>query len=163
MHLYLLRHGDKLRSQTDPDVDLSSRGLAQASDLAQRICERGPEPEDVLCSPKRRTRSTLEPLGRRLNLKIQVLEELDEQRWEEPRAVFCRRVELTLRQLAEKGRSAVVCSHADWLAEAIRLIPSNLPDPEAEMHFGTCHFRLFEFDGAIWHYRAQYASIQSTP
>lgn len=63
MKLYLVRHGDALRADVDPQRRLSEAGQAQVSRLAAFLSDRGVQVARVLHSGKPRAEQTAEALA----------------------------------------------------------------------------------------------------
>jgi broad specificity phosphatase PhoE len=156
MFLILLRHGDKLRSHTDPNMDLSLQGLEQAQRLVELRETQFPTPQVIYSSPKKRAVSTVSPLAKSLGLKPQIHPDLDEQSSGESRRDLDRRITGFLNSVTSRSGTVLACSHADWLAQAVHLMPSTLLEPDFEAHFHMAQFRVFEFDGVLWHYLPNY-------
>jgi probable phosphoglycerate mutase len=78
---YLIRHGSNdylgrgLAGRL-PDVHLNPQGKAEADRLADALAESGIR--RILSSPLERTRETAEPLGRRLQIPVEISEEVME-------------------------------------------------------------------------------------
>jgi phosphohistidine phosphatase len=65
LRLYILRHAKAALASPgmkDFDRELSSRGLADANQMAKVMKARGYHPQKICCSPSRRTRMTLDGL-----------------------------------------------------------------------------------------------------
>lgn len=110
--LYLVRHADAgHRSgglELDRDRHLSPRGERQAAGLADQL---GAEPiTRLLSSPYVRCRQTLQPLGHRLGVEVQVEDHLAE----------ATRVDDVLRLTdGLAGTNAVLCSHGDVIPDLL--------------------------------------------
>lgn len=122
--VYVVRHAKagERRLWTDDDLDrpLSKKGWKQSEALARRLARL--EPTTLLSSPYVRCVQTLEPLGRRSGLPIEVEARLAE---DEP-------VEPVLELLAEVADGAVLCSHGDIIPatiDALRLTGTEIRTP----------------------------------
>jgi exopolyphosphatase/guanosine-5'-triphosphate,3'-diphosphate pyrophosphatase len=106
----LVRHGRaEKRSRWDgPDAlrPLTGEGLHHAERIGQRLARM--RSDRILASPFLRCRQTLEPLARRLGLKVETREWLA--KGEDPRKA----ADLLRR---ERGRNVVCCTHTEMLAE----------------------------------------------
>jgi 8-oxo-dGTP diphosphatase len=109
--LYLVRHAKagERRTWTADDVDrpLSKKGRKQAELVGKRLAALGPTA--LYSSPYVRCVQTLEPLGARLSLPVEVDERLRE---DEP-------VGPVIELLADLPPGTVLCSHGDIIPAAI--------------------------------------------
>ena len=148
MKIYILRHGE--RSNGYGDVSLSEEGQRQALELAQN-----PSLHDVklvLCSPKIRTRETIQPLCHRLQLKPEIATDLDQRKSIETEAEFVRRVLNYLDECVQTRteQSLLLCSHSDWLQAAIMNLPLPLHKAAAQSFFSCADFRTLLYSNKQW-------------
>lgn len=113
-HLYLVRHAKAGERRAwkgdDRDRPLSKKGRKQSELLAHRLSRVGPT---LLCSsPYVRCVQTLEPLGKRLDLPVEIEERLTE---DEP-------IEPVLELIGRLDDGAVMCSHGDIIPAVIRAL-----------------------------------------
>jgi broad specificity phosphatase PhoE len=78
---YLIRHGQndflgKALAARLPGVHLNAQGRAEADKIAEDLAGKGIE--CILSSPLERARETAEPLARRLGMKVEISEEINE-------------------------------------------------------------------------------------
>ncbi len=66
MRLYLVRHGEALPPDLDPDRGLSDHGQDQAARVGKRLCQRGLRISDIRSSKKARARQTAEIIATEL-------------------------------------------------------------------------------------------------
>lgn len=115
MTLYLIRHADAGKrdpySSTDHVRGLSEDGLRQADRIADRLGGAGVA--RVLSSPYPRCTQTVEPLARRLGLKVEPHNVLAE--GADPRRTLAL-------VMALAGTGAVLCSHGDVIPDVLRLL-----------------------------------------
>lgn len=143
MLIVFLRHADKVLYGDEADSPLSPRGEAQAQRLVELVRSRAlPRPSQLISSPRSRTRATLLPLSEDCQVALEVRRELD-QRWNfETQKEFSARVSGLLAELADGPDEVIyLCSHADWLAEAL----SMTIEDAAELgltHFSCAQARL---------------------
>lgn len=152
MHLILLRHADKEFS--GPDPALSARGLAQAQALVALLAkdDRWPSPVHIFASPKRRAQQTAQPLADALNLKLKVLDDLDEHRPHESNAGFRQRLRRMISDIESDQSTCVVwCTHLDWIEEfrALADCESDLLDSPFDV-WGPAQFLILRLDD-LWH------------
>ncbi len=80
MAIYLIRHGETASNRASivqfPDTPLSSRGIAQAERLAERLAGAGIT--EILCSDMARAQMTAEPLARATGLAVELEPDLQE-------------------------------------------------------------------------------------
>ncbi len=110
--LYLVRHAKagerRLWNADDIERPLSKKGWKQAELVGKRLAKH--DPSVLLSSAYVRCIQTLEPLGERLDLKVEVDERLTEH---EP-------VEPLLDLIREAPKGAVMCSHGDLIPAALQ-------------------------------------------
>lgn len=126
MKIYVFRHAQKAMDFSG-DPDLTTEGHAQASRLLDKVLkEELPRPTELWVSPKKRTHSTFRPLAQHLGLQLIVQEDLLEQKSDESLSEFRLRVTRTLEAAATRKDSVVfLCSHYDWVVEAMAVAPSD--------------------------------------
>jgi phosphohistidine phosphatase len=125
--LYLLRHGKS--SWDDPSLDdferpLNGRGRRAARSMAKHLAGAAVTPDLVLCSAAKRTRETLERLGKPLS-ESQVLVE---------RGLYAathQRLLDRLRRVPEDARSVMVIGHNPGLERLARLLCGEDGEPQA--------------------------------
>ncbi len=148
MKLFLLRHGD--RSSGYGDVPLSSEGNRQAQELTavsalQNI-------HVILCSPKVRTRQTVQPLADKLGVPVQIENSLDQRKSIETQSEFNQRILQTLDECVTKypGKNVLLCSHSDWLQTAILTMPSTRADNAIHCFFSCAEFKVITLKDGLW-------------
>lgn len=156
MKITLLRHGSRDLT-IGSDGGLNESGREQAASLTTRLQPQGnlPPPTHLDCSPKRRARETLTPLSEHLGLKLNIEPLLDERQSSESSVEFRQRIRKFLESLREKYTSRDVvylCTHADWLEEALAILPSDLSEFEAQSGFACGELKSFELKDGIWEY-----------
>lgn len=126
MSVYLFRHGDRTSRTPDGEPELSPTGLRQADHLRDWV-ERGtlPRPSQLWASPRRRAQQTFLPLAQKFGLPLESIADLDERTPRESAPRFRERVNLLLDRARERDGVLFICSHFDWLEEAITLIPAD--------------------------------------
>lgn len=112
--IYLVRHAKagERRTWTGDDVDrpLSKKGWRQSEAIADRLGKKGVSA--LYSSAYLRCVQTLEPLGRRLELKVQT----------EPRLFEDEPFEPVLELLGEVENGAVLCSHGDIIPAVVQAL-----------------------------------------
>lgn len=147
--IVLLRHGS--RNYGIGDGPLNEDGLQEAKHLASEGALM--DVRKILSSPKRRAQMTVTPLSEKLQLAVELAPWLDQRHSHENPREFRSRVQAGLLKLEELARSfsvVLACSHSDWLALAIELIPSDIPMPETFM-FQCAEYVVLEERDGIWH------------
>ena len=148
----IFRHAT--RSMTaDDDPSLNSVGLLQAKRLVELIEPRGPLPlpTALWTSPKLRARQTFLPLGESCSLEPIVDPLLDERQSFETREDLQNRIRETIGKVeASAGGCLYLCSHFDWLEEAMILLPSEMSDFELALSFAPAEYRIFEIKNGLW-------------
>jgi 8-oxo-dGTP diphosphatase len=109
--LYLMRHAKagerRLWTADDLERPLSKKGWKQSDAIAKRLARA--HPSSLISSPYVRCIQTLEPLGERVGLPVEIDERLSE---DEP-------VEPMLDLLGEVPDGTVLCTHGDLIPAAI--------------------------------------------
>jgi len=158
MRVYLLRHGERQNSRSlagPSDPGLSARGLRQAQAIAAKV-ESGEwdKPDRILCSPKIRSQHTLAPLSLQSSCSLQILPSLDERTSEETAPQFTIRVRKLLYDLESLPGVNYLCSHHDWIEEAMISIPSSTELLNSQYHiWEPGSFMIFDLVDGIWELR----------
>lgn len=125
--IYLLRHAKsswKDKAAEDIDRPLNKRGRKAAAAMADYLTAQGIAPAQILCSPARRTRETLEQMEEKLNSAIPIRFEKGIYLAEAP--TLLRR----LRRLSDALPSVMVVGHNPGL-ERLALMLAGDGEPEA--------------------------------
>jgi len=111
---------------------LSDLGRRQAESLAGALAADGPV-DALYSSPTLRCVQTLEPLGDRFGLSVEVVPDLIEGHLDEDRLVLGERCLNALRSLVEKhdGQRIVACSHGDLIPGFAEHVVTQLGVPES--------------------------------
>jgi phosphohistidine phosphatase SixA len=153
MKIYIFRHAQKEFSFSN-DPELSAEGHSQASQLLTQILNKSlPAPTQLWASPKKRTHSTLSPLSKHLGLSIKTSNALNEHQSRESTQDFHRRIEEVLHSVTTPAKPdspdqiIFMCSHYDWLLEAMNLIESNIDLSQSKFaDWEPCQYVGFEVD-----------------
>ncbi len=126
MKIYIFRHAQKAVDFSG-DPDLTLEGHSQAVKLMEKVLKKElPTPTQLWVSPRKRTHSTFRPLAEQLKLPLQVQEALLEQTSDETVIDFRKRVKNLLEAASTKSEDVIfMCSHYDWVVEALAVIPSD--------------------------------------
>lgn len=146
MKIYLFRHAQKAMDFSG-DPDLTPEGHAQASKILDKVLKSEiPHPTELWVSPKKRTHSTFRPLSQHFNLPLQIQESLLEQKSEENISEFRSRIERLFEGVAQKEDAVVfLCTHYDWVVEAMSIIPSDKDLSSSEFsHWSPAQYVAFE-------------------
>ncbi len=151
MKIYIFRHAQKAMDFSG-DPDLTAGGHDQASKLLDRVLKHDlVQPTELWVSPKRRTHSTFRPLSEHFKLPLQTQEALLEQEGGETISDFRRRIEhlIALASNSDSDSKAdsviFMCSHYDWVIEAMSLIPCDTDLTEGPFaHWNPCQYAGFE-------------------
>lgn len=148
MKIYVFRHAQKA-SDFSGDPDLTPEGHAQASRLLDKVLkEEIPRPTELWVSPKKRTHSTFRPLAQHLGLPLLTQEALLEQKSDETMSDFRNRVQNLLNSLSSKEDAVLfLCSHYDWVVEAMLLAPADKDLSGVEFsHWSPCQYVGFQIN-----------------
>ena len=145
MKIYIFRHAQKALDFSG-DPDLTAEGHAQASKLLDRVLKSElPTPTQLWVSPRKRTRSTFRPLSQYLKLTLIDQEALLEQHGGETLSEFRGRIQNLLEKATElKNETIFMCSHYDWVIEAMAVIPADTDLTKDEFsHWSPCQYAAF--------------------
>jgi broad specificity phosphatase PhoE len=146
MMIYIFRHAQKA-TNFSVDPDLTEQGHAQAETLLKKALNGDlPAPTELWVSPRIRTHSTFRPLSQHYRVPMQTTDALSEQTAEESLSAFRQRVLAFLEDHSRKKDQVVfLCSHYDWVLEAMAVIPSDTDLTESEFsHWSPCQYVGFE-------------------
>jgi broad specificity phosphatase PhoE len=152
MQIVLFRHAEKdLAGGSNPP--LSRRGLAQAQKLIELVkIKTLPRPSKLLTSPRLRAQMTLSPLAETMDIDFQITPELDERIQGETSDQFSKRVQRFLRQIENQTGLIFLCSHLDWIEEALREIRSDQDLlNERYASWPSCQYMSFQVQDRLWH------------
>lgn len=156
MRVYLFRHAERENSgQADPP--LTAHGRKQATAIGRLVASgEWDRPDRIWISPRRRTLETFAPAAASAGVSVQVLPELDERQSAESGAQFTLRVRRLLIETAQTPGVTYLCTHLDWIEEAIIAIPSP-EDLLATQHqiWSPAQHMIFDIEDGLWHLRRQ--------
>lgn len=142
MKIYFFRHAQKAMDFSG-DPDLTIEGHAQASKVLDKVLKNElPRPTELWVSPKKRTHSTFRPLSQHFNIPLQTQDSLLEQQSEETLTEFRARIErLLLSAKISPGAVIFLCTHYDWVAEAMAVVPSDTDLSTSDYaHWNPCQY-----------------------
>lgn len=146
MKIYIFRHAQKAMDFSG-DPDLTTEGHGQASTLLNKVLKNEmPVPTQLWVSPRKRTHSTFRPLAEHFKLPLVNQEDLLEQQGDESLQTFRKRITKLLEKAAESKNEVIfMCSHYDWVIEAMAIIPSETDLSDDQFHHWTpCQCTGFE-------------------
>jgi broad specificity phosphatase PhoE len=157
MNVYLFRHGQK-GSEPSRDPDLTLFGHQQARKLAQLVgagsLSRGTH---FLASPRLRAQSTLTPAASLCESRLEIVADLDQREGYEDSTAFRARIRAFLTGLEKKfapGDVVYLCTHHDWIEEALALIPADRDLLESSYWtWSPAQYMHFEVTGGLWQLR----------
>lgn len=151
MQIHLFRHAERENTGIE-NPPLSKRGKEQATALRAAI-EKGvlSKPGRLYVSPKLRAQQTFLPVAEGLGVEMQMTPELDERQNSESGSQFSARVRRFLGFLEKQTGVLYVCTHLDWIEEAL----INIPSPEdllSEKYqaWAPAQFIEFEVQEGLW-------------
>ena len=151
MKLALFRHAEKENISSNPA--LSPRGLKQ-SEFLKTLIEKNelPLPQYLWSSPKIRAVQTFQKLSENKSLEIDVMQELEERSSQESSNMFSKRVKNFLQRSSQINGTVFLCTHYDWIEEALIYIPSDTDLSQSRYHsWRPGAFMLFEISNELWH------------
>jgi phosphohistidine phosphatase SixA len=157
MKLALFRHAERENSGVS-NPPLSPRGMRQSELLTQLVLNNTLiRPTKLYCSPKLRAVLTFQSLHLKADIELTISPELDERSNSEVADQFSKRVKQKLFQLTKAGplNSSTVlflCSHLDWIDEAMIHIPCDT-DLTANKYstWSPGSYMLFDVGSELWH------------
>ncbi len=157
MDILLFRHGQKDLTPFD-DPHLTAEGFRQADNIAELVLKKLlPAPTELWVSEIIRTHQTLAALSKMLNIPTVKKPELNLREDGELRHSFQKRVHKLIEQLSvSAGKSSVsscmyLCTHYDWIEEAMALIPSDTDLSTFEFaHWAPAHYVQFKIEAGLW-------------
>ncbi len=155
MQVLLIRHAEKQNSFGSHNPPLSPKGLLQAENLLQIYQENKLfKPDQLWGSSKIRTQQTLDQLANKIGKQIQILPELEERKSTENRTDFQKRVQNVINKIEKSQQNIMLCSHMDWLEEALNLIPlaDNISN-NLYSHWPSGAYFHFQFQDGLWVYQ----------
>lgn len=121
LSIVFIRHAHRDTATRSEDNGIDEKGRSQVEELLKAFQLRKlPASQEFWSSPKKRCLETLEPLAQLNGAKIKIMNELDEQTNQESGKDFRERVSNFVHSLKEKSGVIYLCSHGDWLPEAIQ-------------------------------------------
>ena len=161
MKIVLLRHATRSAMGLG-DSPLTLLGLAQAEEFGTKAATAQvqlPKPTHVIASPKQRARQTLEPLAEKTGIALKIDHRLDERHQNESAQIFTHRLREILAEVESIESNSVtpepaiyLCSHLDWLEQAVTEISTDLTDIEAAASWQTCEYRIFNVEDGLWQF-----------
>ena len=152
MQIFLFRHAERENTGTE-NPPLSSRGHGQAQELAQQLRKKNfPAAQKIFVSPKIRTHQTFIPFADAIGIELTMTPELDERQNSETGSQFTTRVRRFLSFLERQNGVIFVCTHLDWIEEAMIAIPSET-DLLSEKYqaWSPAQFLEFDIQEGLWH------------
>ncbi len=160
MRIYLFRHAERDSfGATDPS--LSSRGQLQAEKILSMIRSNEMDrPDRLWVSPRKRSQQTFSFLSQHLTLEASIIPALDERQNSESAYGFNQRVRRVISDVASIHGTTFVCSHLDWIEEALPIIPctEELLSFEYQAWEPGRHM-IFDIEEGLWHLR-RFGGIQ---
>ena len=124
--LVFIRHAHRDKIPGQSDNGLSEKGWHQAADTANALLKRSAQwdgPPKLLTSPKLRCVETADAVASVLKVKVTVDEDLDEAASKESGEEFVARIKGFLTRWKRNAAPVtLVCSHGDWIPDAIRIL-----------------------------------------
>lgn len=156
MFVTLFRHAERENTGLE-NPGLTARGFQQAQSLLKIIqANQLPAPQRLFVSPKIRTQQTFLPTANQLNLPLQILPELDERRNSETITKFVQRVQRFINLTSQDSfgpQSSFLCSHLDWIEEALLKIPCDVDLLQSRFQiWAPGQFIQFEVHDELWHF-----------
>ncbi len=127
--LIFVRHAHRDTGERSIDNGIDEKGLKQVTDLLDDFAKGTlPKSNDFRSSPKKRCIETLTPLAALNGAKVTIEDALDEQSPTESTQEFRQRIFNFLKKLSSQLGVIYLCSHGDWLPEAIQDLTGNWAD-----------------------------------
>lgn len=157
MDIILFRHAQKGLTPFE-DPHLSPEGFRQAENIASLIEQNKlPKPTEIWVSEKIRTAQTLQKVSDLVKVELSIRPQLNLRSEFETQSSFTQKVHKEIQQLAvtiendSDSKSLFICTHYDWVEEAMRFIPSNTDLTTFEFsHWGPAHYVHFSIENGTW-------------
>lgn len=152
MRVVLFRHAERENSGS-ADPGLSKKGCQQALSLAKDFQTLHlPNPTRILVSPKRRSQQTFQPLSETTGKSSVIDKSLDERQTSETAGQFESRVFQFLESLSDQVGNCYICTHLDWIEEALLRIHSDTDLLQARYQtWAPGQYMLFRVEENLWH------------
>lgn len=159
MYLILIRHGHKTFLPIE-DPTLSDKGFSQANELL-KLVEKGVLPVPNMCwvSDSQRTYQTVEKIIKHYAVQSEKTDQLSVRHSHESNSEFRNRVAKTIASLDQMALQShdkvyMLCSHFDWIEEAMSLIncDQNLTSFEYA-NWAPAQYMVFEIKDGTWSIR----------
>lgn len=116
-----VRHAHRDTSERFLDNGIDDKGKAQVAEVLEKYKSEGlPRSKEFWSSPKLRCQETIEPLAKFEKVKVKIVSDLDEQTDKETSKDFKKRIYKFLDNLKKEKKTIYLCSHGDWLPEALQ-------------------------------------------
>lgn len=153
MKFVLLRHAQKgITPYADPE--LTKAGFDQADAILTLVKQNLlPAPTHAWASPKIRTYQTLRAVCEDTKVRIEISDLLDQRESHESLVQFRHRIQSFLDSFSQNGSDEIhfICTHYDWIGEAITLINSDKDLNTFEFsHWSPAQFVMFEITAGHW-------------
>lgn len=150
MRILLFRHCEK--DQARSDGGLSARGLRQAEKLSADVASSyKPQPQKIIASPRLRAQQSFSPLALVMNQELITWTEMDERLASEDYDLFKKRIQKALKNLEQLSGCVYVCSHLDWIEEALLMINSDTDLNQAQFQMWSPGTYIdFEVHDGLW-------------
>lgn len=157
MDIVLFRHAQKGLLPFD-DPHLSPEGFQQADNIATLVEQKKlPIPTELWVSEKIRTHQTFAVLGKNLAIPLNQKPELNLRNEFENQKSFFLKVKKLIQQIcvsSQKDSNSAclfLCTHYDWIEEALHIIPSDVDLSTFEFSlWGPAHHVHFKIKNGIW-------------
>jgi broad specificity phosphatase PhoE len=154
MNVYLFRHGQKGFSPF-AEPDLTDAGHKQATVIAERIRSGTLLPgTQFLVSPRVRAQSTLRPAALFCKVTPKIVEALNQREGFESAEQFRSRIADFIRTLEKnyaETDTVYLCTHHDWIEEALSLIPADTDLLDSKYwSWNSAQFAQFKVTNGLW-------------
>lgn len=141
MKLYLVRHGDSLAAEVDPNKPLSEKGKSETEHVAALLSQHNLEIGTILCSTKLRAKETAMILARKLAPNV-IPEERAGLAPSDP-------IDAILEEITHMSENIMIVSHLPFLAQLIsKLLFNHAQDPHINI-CGSCVICLSS-ENSLW-------------
>jgi phosphohistidine phosphatase SixA len=151
LNIVLFRHAER-DSFGGSNPGLSAKGLKQAQEISKSIQHNLlPSPSAIWVSPLLRTQMTMQPVAKSLNIELTITEELNERQEFENKNLFSHRIQGLIDRVADQNHSLFICSHLDWIDEALTLIPADTDLLQAKFqNWRPAQYMQFSIEAGLW-------------
>jgi phosphohistidine phosphatase len=142
MRLYLVRHGESVAPEIDPNQPLSEKGIKETEAVARLLKQASLEIDEIMHSTKMRAKQTAEILGKALAFELTLIQR-EGLKPMDP-------VEPIVSELGTLDRNVMLVGHLPFLEKLLTLLLMGKEGPSPVNLCGSCVICLETNHGQLW-------------